>query len=303
MPITLTLPFNFLFYDPLNWGLFLTLTERKIMSNSIKWFYRKGGEFTGLETSLKNVKLESADSLEVRKCFKCGGRGGADAWRHTGWTCYRCGGSGKESLKKYRVYSAEKLAKLEMSANKAAKRKADKKEAERLVASSSAWSALEPAVSKNIKEGKGNFFFSLSERLDKGYPLTDKQIAAVKKIAVDQKVKKGEEEIWAGSKSLSAGRQELTGLLVNVKVVEGQWGAQYKALYLLSGGCKVYGTIPSGVHIKEDLRSGMSFKATVTVSDSDKQFGVFKRPSAASFSEVSYWLLFLLVLVLTGRGN
>ena len=28
-------------------------------------------------------------------CPRCGGAGGADAWKATGWTCYECGGDGK----------------------------------------------------------------------------------------------------------------------------------------------------------------------------------------------------------------
>lgn len=28
-------------------------------------------------------------------CDRCGGQGGADAWKYTGWTCYKCGGTGK----------------------------------------------------------------------------------------------------------------------------------------------------------------------------------------------------------------
>lgn len=28
-------------------------------------------------------------------CDRCGGAGGADAWKFTGWTCYKCGGTGK----------------------------------------------------------------------------------------------------------------------------------------------------------------------------------------------------------------
>lgn len=28
-------------------------------------------------------------------CPRCGGAGGAECWKYTGWTCYKCGGSGK----------------------------------------------------------------------------------------------------------------------------------------------------------------------------------------------------------------
>ena len=45
-------------------------------------------------------------------CDRCGGRGGADAWQWTGWTCYKCGGTGK-ILGKWKEYTPEYEAKLE----------------------------------------------------------------------------------------------------------------------------------------------------------------------------------------------
>jgi hypothetical protein len=31
-----------------------------------------------------------------KPCDRCGGAGGADKWKPTGWTCYKCGGTGKQ---------------------------------------------------------------------------------------------------------------------------------------------------------------------------------------------------------------
>lgn len=46
-------------------------------------------------------------------CPRCGGIGGADVWKHTGWKCYQCGGTGKvdkpDIWKKYTPEYAEKL--------------------------------------------------------------------------------------------------------------------------------------------------------------------------------------------------
>lgn len=45
-----------------------------------------------------------------RNCLRCGGMGGAEAWKHTGWTCYRCGGNGKDPVRgREKLYTAEKL--------------------------------------------------------------------------------------------------------------------------------------------------------------------------------------------------
>ena len=75
-------------------------------------------------------------------CSRCGGAGGADAWKYTGWTCYKCGGKGTEHGT-WKEYTPEYEAKLEAKraerqklweqeqAQKEAERRA-KEEAERI---------------------------------------------------------------------------------------------------------------------------------------------------------------------------
>ena len=29
----------------------------------------------------------------TESCYRCGGLGGSESWRHTGWTCYQCDGT------------------------------------------------------------------------------------------------------------------------------------------------------------------------------------------------------------------
>lgn len=57
------------------------------------------------------------------KCSRCGGAGGAQKWAHTGWTCFECSGSGQGKIVEEKLYSADKLAKLNATA---AKRQAKK---------------------------------------------------------------------------------------------------------------------------------------------------------------------------------
>ena len=58
-------------------------------------------------------------------CDRCGGNGGADVWKLTGWTCYKCGGEGK-ILSKWKVYTPEYEEKLEAQrAKRRAKWEAD----------------------------------------------------------------------------------------------------------------------------------------------------------------------------------
>lgn len=53
-------------------------------------------------------------------CDRCGGRGGSDAWKYTGYTCYKCGGTGRvykkwiERTPEYQAkLDAKRLARLE----------------------------------------------------------------------------------------------------------------------------------------------------------------------------------------------
>src|SRR5258707_155916 len=63
---------------------------------------------------------------QARTCGRCGGAGGADKWAHTGWTCFDCSGKGTNGTELIKVYTAEKLAKL----NEAAAKRNAKKVAE-----------------------------------------------------------------------------------------------------------------------------------------------------------------------------
>lgn len=54
--------------------------------------------------------------LTEKKCPRCGGRGGSDAWKYTDWTCWQCGGlgiiDGTEIIKEYTPeYAAKREAK------------------------------------------------------------------------------------------------------------------------------------------------------------------------------------------------
>lgn len=63
------------------------------------------------------TKGESCTFTYMHSCKRCGGRGGCDAWAHTGWTCYECGGVGKWATSAT-GYSAEKLSKLNATRDK-----------------------------------------------------------------------------------------------------------------------------------------------------------------------------------------
>lgn len=53
-----------------------------------------------------------------RPCGRCGGQGGSEAWKHTGWTCFDCGGSGRGADQTAKLYDADQIARLDAIAAK-----------------------------------------------------------------------------------------------------------------------------------------------------------------------------------------
>lgn len=100
-------------------------------------FNRDGQRFTGKPTTNDNGALGYFPGS--RACPRCGGAGGADKWKFTGWKCFECGGAGKVPSERFiKLYDAAKLAKLNVAqakrdATRAAKAAAAAKaEAERV---------------------------------------------------------------------------------------------------------------------------------------------------------------------------
>lgn len=58
-----------------------------------------------------NDKRGTGKHTYVSACSRCGGAGGAEKWKHTGFTCYDCGGSGNGPIKVETVYTPEAYAK------------------------------------------------------------------------------------------------------------------------------------------------------------------------------------------------
>ena len=81
------------------------------------WFTRYGTKHEG-HVSAINLAKGTAEYSYVAKCSRCGGAGGSDKWKFTGWTCFECGGNGKGGLRTEKLYSAERLAKLNVAQEK-----------------------------------------------------------------------------------------------------------------------------------------------------------------------------------------
>lgn len=114
-------------------------------------FRRSGAEFTG--RALKNAKGRPY-FVEQLSCMRCGGAGGHEKWRFSGFVCYGCGGDGKGKVEVVKLYTAAELAKLNAARDAAHARKAAKlaaeveaRRAEFLAANGATLDAARPYVS------------------------------------------------------------------------------------------------------------------------------------------------------------
>lgn len=71
-------------------------------------YFRDGREFTGTPQLTESGK---PFTVAFKNCSRCGGAGGSDKWKHTGWTCFECGGSRGHNVD-VKLYTAEKIAKM-----------------------------------------------------------------------------------------------------------------------------------------------------------------------------------------------
>jgi hypothetical protein len=122
------------------------------------------------------------------KCHRCGGLGGANAWKHTGYTCFRCNGSGFEPAREVRLYTSDELAKL--NARAAAKR--EKAAAAKQAAADAAKAARQEILGTDplyiylvANASRHDFLASMLQKIEVN-DLSENQRAAIEKwIAAD----------------------------------------------------------------------------------------------------------------------
>lgn len=151
-------------------------------------FYRDGS--SAGQVPAERFTRGKADNQVTERitCGRCGGQGGGEQWKYTGWTCYECGGAGKVTRTFNRpLYTAERLASLNASAVKRqAKRQAEAEakaagiEAER-VARSAAFAEANGAWLDNVRPfaGRSEFIADVIAKAERNKLLTDGQRQAV----------------------------------------------------------------------------------------------------------------------------
>lgn len=82
-------------------------------NTELQWFSRSGRPLSVSDyiRDQDPAKGRATYRYEV-VCSRCGGRGGSEAWAHTGYTCYQCNGSGGRESRVGKAYTREALDKL-----------------------------------------------------------------------------------------------------------------------------------------------------------------------------------------------
>lgn len=159
-------------------------------------FYRDGRQLP--EDRASRVKPTGrADTFyitETSPCSRCGGQGGAEAWKFTGYTCYRCGGRNSMhfEVRQPKLYTAERLAKLnEAAAKKQAKKDAElKRKADKARREFIAWAKPHgKLIGRILLAGKlrhgepaPGFLGDLASKLRQRWTLSDRQLEAAAKV-------------------------------------------------------------------------------------------------------------------------
>lgn len=149
----------------------------------IKWFLRNGYELSDSDAARVTPKKngESGSFQEYYPCMRCGGHGGADAWKFTGYTCYRCGASTQRMNglfldpscpRTVAVYTQEKLDKLNAAAERKLQRKQEKFELEKILFMNEYGSIVEAA---EYYAQKNNFVASVLDTVKQTLKMSEKQ--------------------------------------------------------------------------------------------------------------------------------
>lgn len=264
----------------------------------------------GFEAPKGDFEQTSKDSGTItvvgETCNRCYGRRVFPTPFHG--TCFRCGGSGIEPTYTVRVYTQDKLDKLNAAQLKREKARAAKQEAkeeakyaalEREVPGfraaladirrwenevfsdeSDLWIDMEETyawnrVVKNLRKASDLFHWDKTTPKQADYMKTvhgwilEAVYRAVDRAASQEKVP-----------AIPEGRYLVIGKVLSTKVQETRFGTAYKMLLQNELGQKFWGTIPSAYDGSlADLKGHkVSVTATVEVSGDDQGFAFYKRP-------------------------
>lgn len=250
----------------------LTPTETALIARGVEP-YEYSTEFDGRD-----------DSEQVRlTCGRCGGSGIIGMYIPVnGGICYECGGSPHsvttvgELRRKDREQTQRMNRDLLRNTKEAAARMAAaQRKHDEAAAKAAAFLAQHDGLDEVLKAVPGDFGASLRIQLNDRGSLSDKQVAAARRVAAEQAER-------AAAPAVVEGRGVLTGVVKSTKWVDNDFGGALKMTLTDDRGFVVFGTVPNA--IADDVEAGdrVTFTARVEQSRDDASFGFYSRPSKAS---------------------
>jgi len=230
-------------------------------------FTRHGTEWDGKGT-LDNFSKKGASCINFRheNCTRCGGTG-IYRWfvraQPAAGTCFKCNGA-RTTPAKARLYTAEKLVKLNIAADKRqAKRDAVAKEEEQtrkvaLMLHTALWLSLddnEATIEAARKLTENKFAAKMLDALDNSGSLTEGQLGALKGVLVREE-QNGTSTFIGTIKE----RLDFTVTVERVMSFPGEWGTTYFNICRDGNGNVI---IYKGTKVLAEKGEEVTFKATV----------------------------------------
>lgn len=85
------------------------MTPNATPNTELQWLTPGGQPLPTDQVYNVNLNKGWATYPQERVCSRCGGKGGSEAWAHTGFTCYKCGGTGGRHVVPARCYTRAAL--------------------------------------------------------------------------------------------------------------------------------------------------------------------------------------------------
>ncbi len=261
-------------------------------------FTRTGSPFNGRVS--QNDKGQIGYWINTRTCPRCGGAGGADKWKFTGWTCFECDGKRVVPCERFgRLYSADELAKLNARAAKAdatreAKRvaaaaaEAARIERERAAVVEAHAELLARIAAVTDVTAEGFLADMYNQVVERARPLSDAQRAAVEKTVAAFEAERARKAVAAHVGTVGERVELELSFVRRFDITEGYYGAPVRYVWTFrdaagntiiyyGGNAKALDALPSEV-IGEgrDAYRQLVKGGTVRIAATIKSHGEYK---------------------------
>lgn len=215
-------------------------------------FFRSGVAFTGKPQLDEKGKPYV---IQFKKCSRCGGAGGSDRWKFTGWTCFQCGGARGQN-ETIKLYTAEKISKMNAANDKRQAKKSTEREAQR-----QALEQQRTARRAEFLESNREYFASVlavcgETSFAKEIIATATNLAQItenQRAALDKMVAESQRKAATAYVGEIGERRDFTCTLVTLKAFDGKFGRTYLHVMRDASGNAVKWPWPSTVGTPYEL--------------------------------------------------